>query len=85
MLTLSIDLNLEIQCLPTSYRYTDADFAGTVVREDRCSTSDYVLMISDGQSLDCQDASILSLCSLLKLNILISSTQVKKLFEFTKN
>ena len=30
------------------YDYTDADFAGTVVRENRCSTSEYILMLSDG-------------------------------------
>ena len=31
----------------TFYDYTDANFAGTVVKKDRCSTDDYVLMLSD--------------------------------------
>jgi len=32
----------------TFYRYIDANFAGTVVRKNRHSTDEYVLMLSDG-------------------------------------
>ena len=29
------------------YSYTDADFVSTIVRENRCSTDDYVFMLND--------------------------------------